>query len=174
MNCYRTSNNKFFTAPPRMADARHFTDYRENTKVNGLLQNEGASDNSYEYRMFLTNNAENVMDVNNKKAYLLNGVTECKTPYAQGTMLPEQERQVCNLRTCKVVTNNANGLGLGRTYSETPNPCMDAFSSAPMALDRNTCGPAMDLGNYFPVNRVEKDIRAAVPSGGAMASGQGR
>ena len=27
MSCYRTTNNKFFTAPPRMADGRHFTDY---------------------------------------------------------------------------------------------------------------------------------------------------
>ena len=47
MNCYRTSNNKYFTAPPRMADARHFTDYRENTKVNTALQKEFESDNSY-------------------------------------------------------------------------------------------------------------------------------
>ena len=23
MDCYRTSNNKFFQAPPRMSDARH-------------------------------------------------------------------------------------------------------------------------------------------------------
>ena len=116
MNCYRTSNNKFFTAPPRMADARHFTDYKESTKRNLMLQSEVESDNSYEYRMYLINNAEKLMDINNKKAFLINGVTECKQPYEQGTMLPEQSTQVCNTRTCKVVANDPNGLGLGRQY----------------------------------------------------------
>ena len=128
MNCYRTSNNKYFTAPPRMADARHFTEYGENVKLNGSLQQEFEADNSYEYRMNLVHNAEKVMDVNNKKAFLLNGVTECKTPFAQGTMLPEAQKQVCNTRTCKVVTNDATGLGLGRQYSETPNGLLNAFT----------------------------------------------
>lgn len=168
MNCYRTSNNKYFTAPPRMADARHFTEYGENVKLNGSLQDEFQSDNSYEYRMSLIHNAEKIMDVNNKKAFLLNGVTECKAPYAQGTMLPEAQTQVCNTRTCKVVTNDANGLGLGRQYSETPNGLLDAFTSAPMSLDPNNCASAADLGNYYPVMVVENDLRLSTPSGGKM------
>ena len=171
MNCYRTSNNKFFTAPPRMADARHFTDYKESTKRNLMLQSEVESDNSYEYRMYLINNAEKLMDINNKKAFLINGVTECKQPYEQGTMLPEQSTQVCNTRTCKVVANDPNGLGLGRQYSDAPNPCLDGFSSAPMPLDNNQCAPANDVGNYFPAMQVENDLRRSVPGGGEMLSG---
>ena len=168
MNCYRTSNNKYFTAPPRMADARHFTEYGENVKLNSLLQQELDSDNSYEYRMHLTHNAEKLMDVNNKKAFLLNGVTECKAPFAQGTMLPEAQKQVCNTRTCKVVTNDGNGLGLERQYSETPNGLLDAFTSAPMPLEPNECASAADLGNYYPAMTVDNDLRRSVPGGGKM------
>jgi len=151
-----------------MADARHFTEYGENTKLNGSLQQEFQADNSYEYRMNLIQNAEKVMDVNNKKAFLLNGVTECKEPYAQGTMLPEAQMQVCNTRTCKVVTNDANGVGLGRQYSETPNALLDAFTSAPMTLDPNNCASAADLGNYYPVMAVENDLRLSTPGAGRM------
>lgn len=168
MNCYRTSNNKYFTAPPRMADARHFTDYGESTTVNSSLQKEVSADNSYEYRMHLINNAEKLMDINNKKAFLLNGVTDCKAPFAQGTMLPEAQKQVCNTRTCNVVMNDANGLGLGRQYSKTPNGLLDAFTSAPMPLDANNCATPNDLGNYYPAMAVENDLRASTPSGGRM------
>ena len=171
MNCYRTSNNKFFTAPPRMSDGRHFTEYRENTKVNDLLGKDAEAKNSYEYRQFLINNAERIMDLNNKQAFLLNGVSECKKPYGSGTMLPEKEKQVCNLKTCEVVSNDPNGIGLGRTYSTQPNPCLDGFQSAPMSLTANTCAKDLDLGNYFPAMKVEDDLRVAVPGGGDMLSG---
>ena len=103
-----------------------------------------------------------------KKAFLLNGVTECKTPYAQGTMLPEAQTQVCNTRNCKVVTNDGSGLGLGRQYSETPNGLLDAFTSAPMTLDPNSCASAADLGNYYPVMAVENDLRLSTPGAGKM------
>ena len=171
MNCYRTSNNKFFTAPPRMSDGRHFTEYRENTKVNDLLGKDAEAKNSYEYRQFLINNAERIMDLNNKQAFLLNGVSECKKPYGSGTMLPEKEKQVCNLKNCEVVSNDPNGIGLGRTYSTQPNPCLDGFQSAPMSLTANTCAKDLDLGNYFPAMKVEDDLRVAVPGGGDMLSG---
>lgn len=171
MNCYRTSNNKFFTAPPRMADGRHFTEYRENTYVNQLLGKDADMQNSYEYRQFLINNAEKIMDLNNKQAYLLNGVSECEKPFGQGTMLPEKQKQVCNLRSCNVVENDVHGLGLGRVYSTQPNPCLNGFTSAPMSLEANVCSGNKDLGNYFPAMKVEDDLRVASPGGGEMLSG---
>jgi len=171
MNCYRTSNNKYFTVPPRMADGRHFTEYRENTKVNELLGLDSNTKNSYEYRQFLINNGEKIMDLNNKQAFLLNGVSECKQPFGSGTMLPEKEKQVCNLKSCEVVLNDPNGIGLGRSYSTQPNPCLNGFSSAPMQLQANECASQLDLGNYFPAMKVEDDLRPAVPGGGQMLSG---
>ena len=88
MDCYRTSNNKYFQAPPRMDDSRHFTDYRPDCHVNNLIKNDNKVFNSYEYRLFLTRNAEKLMDANRQYAFLKNGVSECKMPYNQGTMLP--------------------------------------------------------------------------------------
>ena len=58
--CYRTTNNKHFNCPPRMDDARHFTDYRPNCHINNLVRANNAIMNSHEYRMFLSNNAENI------------------------------------------------------------------------------------------------------------------
>ena len=69
MNCYRTSNNKYFTVPPRMADGRHFTEYRENTKVNELLGLDSNTKNSYEYRQFLIKNGVSLMNKNKKQLY---------------------------------------------------------------------------------------------------------
>ena len=109
MNCYRTSNNKFFTAPPRMADGRHFTDYRPNCHVNNMMRNNNEIYNSFDYRLFLSRNADNIMDANRKHAHLKNAVTKCKQPYETGTMLPEQDRVLCDKHNCKVIENNKNG-----------------------------------------------------------------
>ena len=68
MNCYKTTNNKHFTAPPRMADGRHFTDYRPTFDLNTKIQNDNNVDTSYNYRMLLTNNAEQIMELNRKKS----------------------------------------------------------------------------------------------------------
>ena len=56
-NCYKTSNNKYANAPPRMDDGRHFTDYRPNCFLNNRLQVDNNVPNSYEMRLFLTRNA---------------------------------------------------------------------------------------------------------------------
>ena len=56
-SCSKTSNNKFFGCPPRMDDARHFTDYRPNCHLNNTLKANNKTFNSFQYRMFLTHNA---------------------------------------------------------------------------------------------------------------------
>ena len=44
--------------PPRMSDGRHFTDFRPNCTINNMLRVQNKVANSYEYRMFLTRNAD--------------------------------------------------------------------------------------------------------------------
>ena len=66
--CMKTSNNKFFGCPPRMDDGRHFTDYRGNCYVNNLIRANNNTFNSYQYRMFLTQNADNMMQMNRTNA----------------------------------------------------------------------------------------------------------
>lgn len=173
MNCYRTSNNKFFNAPPRMDDARHFTDYRPNCMVNNMLRNNNEIFNSFDYRLFLARNAEHIMESNRKHAFNKNGVSECKKPYEVGTMLPEQTKVVCNKTNCKRVENDPAGLGEGRVYSEDPESCISGFKSAPLELTNNKCTPPQDNFNYYPNSNIQgaNFARQVVPSGGQMLSG---
>jgi hypothetical protein len=171
MDCYRTSNNKFFQAPPRMADARHFTDYRPNCHVNNLIKNDNEVFNSYEYRLFLTRNADQLIDANRQYAFLKNGVSECKSPYNQGTMLPEETKVVCNKQNCRVVMNNENGLGQGRIYAEEPNELLDPHENP--KLNKNYCTPPKDNFRYYPDNHVDSETveRQSLHSGGNILEG---
>ena len=86
--CYRTANNKFFQAPPRMADGRHFTDYRQNYALNNNVSTDNSIDTSYDYRMFLTRNAGKIIDLNKKHSYLNNtlhySISGFETSYGVG------------------------------------------------------------------------------------------
>ncbi len=62
--CYNTSNNKYFGCPPRMADGRNFTDYRPECYINNLIRQNNSISNSFQYRMFLTHNADKLMKIN--------------------------------------------------------------------------------------------------------------
>lgn len=173
MDCYRTSNNKFFQAPPRMSDARHFTDYRPDCHVNNLLRHDNNIFNSYEYRLFLTRNANQLMDANRKHAFLKNGISECKPPYETGTMLPEESKVICNEQNCRVVQNDPNGLGQGRVYAENPPPVLRTYDSPPTNLSKNYCTPDEDNFKYYPDNKNEsKEIqRNTLVSGGNVLGG---
>ena len=171
MDCYRTSNNKYFQAPPRMDDSRHFTDYRPDCHVNNLIKNDNKVFNSYKYRLFLTRNAEKLMDANRQYAFLKNGVSECKMPYNQGTMLPEETKVVCNSQNCRTVINDKNGLGQGRIYSEEPNNLLDTHQNP--KLNKNYCTPPQDNFRYYPTDQVDsKNIqRHSLHSGGKILDG---
>lgn len=110
-DCARPTNNQYANCPPRMADGRHFTDYRPRCV---LQYNEKMS--SYEQRMFLTQNADELMRANAQNAYLANRCGPCVEPYDQGTMVPEQTTQTCNDRTCTFNVTDPYGLGLGRNF----------------------------------------------------------
>ena len=170
LNCYRTSNNKFFNAPPRMSDGRHFTDYRPSCDSNNSVRNGNNITNSYDYRMFLTRNASQLIEVNNKHNYAKNGTFNCKKPYAQGTMAPELDKQVCNETNCAVSRNDENGIGLGRTYSVQPNDLLTPFTSPEYKLDNNKCVPNEENFNYYPLDEQEP-LRQAVIGGGQMLNG---
>ena len=114
--CYKTSNNKYFDCPPRMADGRHFTDYRPNCYVNNLLRANNRVKNSFEFRQFLTDNADSLMEMNRAYACQKNCCGPCKEPFSSGTMLPEQSTVKCNSETCTQVLNDPKGLGQGRDY----------------------------------------------------------
>jgi hypothetical protein len=111
--CYKTSNNQYFNSPSRMADGRHFTDYRPNCLLNNNLKHQTETLNSYDYKLYLQRNAEKIMDLNRKHSYILNGEHEC---CSKNKDVPEKHIQTCDLNTCSVTINNSNGIGMGRDF----------------------------------------------------------
>lgn len=172
--CYKSSNNKHFNAPPRMSDGRHFTDYRPSFELNKKISDDNELGDSYTYRQFLIDNAEQLMDINKKHSFMMNGNTECVQPFAQGTMLPEAQKMVCDMKSCKVVDNYENGIGMGRVYTQDPNAsCLAPLTEPEMKTSGNLCAPNSDLGNYYPVSNeaVDNAARVAIPGGGEVLSG---
>ena len=159
--CYKTSNNKYFGCPPRMDDGRHFTDYRGNCYVNNLISNNKKINSSFQYRMFLTRNANKMIDLNRIYSCQKNCSTPCQKPYDNGTMLPEFTKVICDSEKCENTINNSNGIGIGRKYSSQSLSCHGINTKS---LPKNYCTTPSDNFNYFPVNK-KKVSRRTIPGG---------
>ena len=113
--------NSSYSAPLRMTDGRVMTDYRPRCIVNSDLINTVAANDlvksSYETRIYLQKNAENIMKNEVKKTIsnLIPSV-ESKQPIGNATtMLPEKFLVTCDATSCSRKLFNENGLGDGRT-----------------------------------------------------------
>ncbi len=151
--CYKTSNNKYSDCPPRMADGRHFTDYRQNCTINTLLRTGCNAYNSLEYRNFLVRNGEQLIDLNRQLTFNKNRSGPCVEPYEIGTMLPEQTKVDCDRHGCMVKVNDLAGLGQGRQYNSFPD------SSFPVNLGgksvANCCAVPTDNFEYYGMEKTQ-------------------
>lgn len=117
-----TGQNPKPMCPSRMSDARAFTDYRPRCAVNAELMQMVSQANmlqsSYESRMFLQKNADNVMNNERQRAIdTLIPCAPCTRPLNDpGTMLPERFVVRCNGISCVRTEVNPDGLGDGRAY----------------------------------------------------------
>ena len=115
------SDNKYLNSPPmRMNDGRAFTDYRPNCDVNNQYRVNNSIPNSYQYRLFMTNNAEKIMQ--NDRMNTCKNLTISEVH--PGVQLDELTKVKCNNNTCEEQVFNKNGLGQGRNYgnnNELPN-----------------------------------------------------
>ena len=181
-DCERPSNNQYFNCPPRMADGRHFTDYRPRcTQQVQQLQQSQKIMSSYEQRMFLTNHAEKIISLNAQQAYMMNRCGPCVEPYDQGTMVPEIQKQTCNDRTCSFSVNDPYGLGLGRQFytEKVDESAKKRFLEEKVKENQyfkqnaQCCGTVQDDLLYFPVDgNIEEEFpRATVPGGASPMSG---
>jgi len=103
------SDNKYANCPPRMADGRHFTDYRPRCYQQYSERYSNGIQSSFDYRMFLTRNATDIMMKNAAEAYNVNMCGPCVS-----TAVPELTKQTCDDRVCRFDLNNPYGLGVGR------------------------------------------------------------
>lgn len=173
MSCYRSSNNKFFNSPSRMADGRLFTDYRPNYELNRYIEEENKIKNTHDYRMFLERNGDKIATKNKEYIFTKNGMVKCMEPYHIGTMLPEKTRVVCDQHTCRVVEVNPNGHGQGREYvTEGTNALLTPLTNPEMELPENACVSPFDSFNYYPIiENYNAEARQAVTGGGTMLKG---
>lgn len=106
-NCNKTSNNKYFDCPARMDDARLFTDYRSSSTVNDEIRYSNNMMSSYEYRQFLINNGNQIIQISNDYIKSKAGCDSCdyKAP-------PFQTECIINSNTSKCSEINPNGIGL--------------------------------------------------------------
>lgn len=65
--CKKIPNNRFQNCPALMADSRTFTDYRSSCYVNTVLQNKNNITSSEDYRRFLVQNTDKILQ--NTKEY---------------------------------------------------------------------------------------------------------
>ena len=176
-SCFKTSDNKHFQCPPRMADGRHFTDYRPSNFINDLIRADNNISNSLNYRVFLQENADSLMDRQREIACKLNCCGPCpiassKEGFENGTMLPEQYKFVTDGRVGKMVMNDVNGLGTGRnyyTYENQENDCSKLPSAWPAPQNPNQCTSPLDNFNYLgDMDPIPTGMRQSVPGGGQV------
>jgi hypothetical protein len=152
-----TANNKTTQCPPLMSDGRHFTDYRPRCNVHCESMKDKPM-SSYEHRQYLIENANSIIESNQKHALQKMACAPCKEPYNIGTMLPESEKLVCNGTVCSVVQTDQNGLGRGREYGNV-TPMYDEFLS--LQKQSNSQWMALECSK----NGAPAGARASVPGG---------
>ena len=175
-NCFKTSNNKHLDCPPRMADGRHFTDYRSDSYINDLIRADNNISNSLHYRVFLQQNGNSLMDRQREIACNLNCCGPCpmgnKESFNNSTMLPEQYMFVTDGSVAKMVLNDVNGLGVGRqyyTFAQPDDACKNLPTAWPVNQKNNMCASPLDKFNYLgDMNPTPTGMRQAVPGGGMM------
>lgn len=117
MSCCSSSTNDNL-CPMRMNDGRNFTDYRPRCMINNDLMSSLSSQNmvssSYESRMYLQRNAEQIMEQQKQAAMANVNCIQCADKI--NTMLPEKYVIHCDTVSCKRQEVNPDGLGDGRRY----------------------------------------------------------
>jgi hypothetical protein len=111
-NCNKTSNNKYFDCPARMDDGRIFTDYRPSSSLNDEIRYSNNIMSSFEYRQFLINNGNKIIEMSNNYIKEKAGSNNCdyKSP-------PFQNECIINSIGSKCSIVNANGIGLNNKVS---------------------------------------------------------
>ncbi|KAG2424933.1 hypothetical protein HXX76_014091 [Chlamydomonas incerta] len=111
---------------PVMMDGRAFTDYRSKCAwVTG--------ESSFEMRQRLTRDADSLIAEDRARAIQNAYCPPCFDYSENGTMLPAQNTQVCNARTCTITTTDPTGLGLGGARGGTERaPLNTAVAADPM------------------------------------------
>ena len=128
--CGKTSNNKYLNCPARSYAGGMFTDYRPNCDMENSLRMKNGLRSNYEYRQFLINNAEKLMNVNRSYNQEKNGCEPCNAK-------PVMVESMCNVNRTSAVCEpyDANGLGQRSVVVQESmlnySPSMSNLTSSP-------------------------------------------
>ncbi len=115
---FSTQGEASSSAPsaPRMADGRQYTDYRPRCVTQ--LNDRKPMSSSYDHRQARIHNADAIMKHERLQAHH-NVRCPSKSVTPHDTMLPEQDRFVCDKVTCERYDTAfpCTGLGTGRMYT---------------------------------------------------------
>lgn len=174
--CYKTSDNKFSGCPPRMADGRHFTDYRPSCHINDLVKADNEISNSFQYRQFLQQNGSQLMDRHRQLACEKNCCLPCSETKEgfESTALPEKYMFVTDGSVAKMVLNDPNGIGTGRQYFvfQQDSDCTQLPSAWPGSKKNNCVSPLDNFAYLGDLQRADMPSpdRVAVPGGGCVGT----
>ena len=93
----RATNNIHRKFPPMVSDGNHYTDWSTACTNNEILKNSAGITDNYDYRQWLTNNANKVMKQNRITAY-----SDCGIPYNSFDAVAESSKYIfrnCNDKT---------------------------------------------------------------------------
>jgi len=126
--CNKTSNNKYFDCPARMDDGRTFTDYRPSNTVDDMIRYSNNVMSSYEYRQFLINNANNIMNVNNQYTVDKVSMSNCTAPE-----MPFKTVCDVNKQYSKCAPTNLNGIGIQNVVNQNViNQSLNEYFASPL------------------------------------------
>ena len=149
-----------------MDDGRHFTDYRPNCHLNNLTRTNNNTNSSFQYRMFLTHNANQLMEMNREHACDKNCCGPCQAPYQSGTMMRETAAKVTGVDAVTCGTRVSSNPG-GGAHTTEPLACTQ-WNVGSMHRKQNCCTPITDAAKYHPDLRDGIAVKRLTNPGGGI------
>ena len=113
--CYSGSNNIHFNFPPIMQDGRNYASYQPEAVINERIQKENNIHSNWNYRQFMTANANEIMKFNNDEACTALGLS----PHVKSDATPSS-----NVPFLYKSTFDTAKPGYGYSSSDLKNPYM--------------------------------------------------
>jgi len=95
---YSSSHNVYFDFPPLMSDGRNFSGWQPGNAVNASIRKAENIQSNWEYRKYLTHNADNIMKINNIDAVNMSGhgsfevdPNQTNTPFMYASVMDTRE-----------------------------------------------------------------------------------
>jgi len=132
--CYGASNNIHFDFPPLMSDGRNFATWIPACKINEDIQKKSNITTNYEYRQYLTKNADKIIKQNQ-----LSACNECCACWEQYKKVPYTPTSQYLYQSC-----TSGGQPYGYENSDLKNLYLSRF-----ALESQKKGPILTQQQYL-------------------------